>query len=121
MRTLLLVLLLTTAASAQDPGKYGYKGVWDDTGNRTAGPMAAGVEYFGKNKWQVKFTGVFQNVPFAEVITFTGQHDKLSGNARVSGAKYTWSARVTDTEFVGSFQSNRGHLGTWTMKRVKIE
>jgi hypothetical protein len=116
---LVIALMIALPLIAQEPVKLGYTGGWVDTGLPTDGPMSAGVEELGEGRWRARFTGIWQGAKFDETVEFTGTRDALKGEAKVNAAKYVWAGKLNDDEFVGSYRSNRGHLGTWRMKRVK--
>lgn len=119
LAVLVVSLTLLGVALGQEPVRYGYSGGWVDTGLPTDGPMSAGVEELGEGRWRARFTGIWEGSKFDYVVDFTGTRDALKGEARVNAAKYVWAGRLSDAEFVGSYRSNRGHDGTWRMKRVK--
>jgi hypothetical protein len=98
--------------------KHAFAGSWVDTGLPTDGPMSAGVEELGNDKWRARFTGIWEGRKFDYVVDFTGTRDNLGGQAKVNAAKYVWKGKITDEGFNGGYSSNRGHFGTWKMKRV---
>ena len=116
----MIALLLCLAAVGQDAEVKGYHGQWIDDGHKLDGEMTAGV-LEGKTKRRARFTGVFDGVPFDHQVDFGGSADKLVGAATINGAKYLWQGTITAEVFKATFTSNRGHRGTFELKRVQNE
>ena len=113
-----LVLSLAPGLAAREVARHSFEGGWVDVGNPTRGPMAAGVQEYDDGTWRARFTGIFEGRKFDYVVQFTGPADRLVGEARINVAKYTWSGRITRETFFGRYRSNRGHDGTFTLRRV---
>lgn len=115
----ILILSDLPEVKAAEGDRRAYSGGWVDTGLPTDGPMSAGVEDLGGDRWRARFTGIWEGAKFDYVVEFAGKPDALQGEAKVNAAKYVWAGKLNEDEFVGSYRSNRGHDGTWRMKRVR--
>jgi hypothetical protein len=114
---LLLALLLVGPACGED---LFYSGSWIDTGNPTRGPMTAKMTERADGKWNIQFDGIFQGAKFRHSVVVDRTADTVtSEGAKVNAAKYVWTGVIRDETFTGKYSSNRGHVGTWSMKRVK--
>lgn len=114
-----LILADLPRVEAAENDRYAYSGTWVDVGLPSDGPMSVGITELAGGKYNARFTGIWQGAKFDHVIEFAGPLDSLQGDARINAAKYTWSGKLTNDTFTGSYRSNRGNDGTWTMKRVK--
>jgi hypothetical protein len=111
----LLLALGTCSVTAQDGV---YVGTWNTTNRKLDGPMTCVVRDLGDEKWQGRFYGVWQGVPFDYTVPFTGQPSDLRGTATIDGASYTWTGSITHGTpgvFKASFGGSR-YLGSFELK-----
>jgi hypothetical protein len=114
-----------------------YSGAWVTTKNKKLdGTANCDVKQISKDRWQGKFWGVWQHVPFDYTVEFApdktknvtgerGGHDapniKLTANATettvagaatIDGAHYDWTGTLTPKEFNIQFTGSRyeGHM-----------
>lgn len=96
-----------------------YEGMWHTTNRKLDGMMTCVVKEQGDGKWTGRFYGVWQRVPFDYTVQFAGKPDKLTGQATIDGADYTWSGDMGTQDggrFKGSFGGNR-YRGYFDLKR----
>lgn len=86
-----------------------YEGTWHTTNRKLEGTMTCAVKDLGDNKWNGRFYGTWQGVPFDYTVPFTGSPEKLQGKATIDGADYIWSGSFNpeDSRFKGQFGGNR--------------
>ena len=104
---LLLIGVCCRSLAAQDTF---YEGVWHTTNRKLDGPLTCAVSDLGNEKWQGRFYGMWQGVPFDYTVTFTGPPAQLRGTATIDGADYTWTGamrRDTPGSFKGTFGGTR--------------
>lgn len=114
-----VLLALSTAASAQD---YVFEGPWHTTNRKLDGIMTCEVKDLGAEKWQGRFHGVWQGVPFDYTVNFEGPPSKLRGTAQIDGADYQWTGSMgreataeSPARFKGSFGGTR-YTGYFDLK-----
>ena len=110
-----MLLAWCSAAAAQD---YFFEGPWNTTNRKLDGIMTCAVTEMGNEKWQGRFYGVWQGVPFDYTVAFTGPPSDLQGKATIDGAQYTWKGSMTDDRFKGTFGGTR-YVGYFDMKEKK--
>ena len=108
-RLILLACVLSSPASAADAL---YEGDWRTTNRKLDGRMTCAVTELGPEKWRGRFYGVWQGVPFDYTLDFAGPATALRGTARIDGADYVWTGKMSGDSFQGSFGGNRytGHF-----------
>lgn len=86
-----------------------YEGTWHTTNRKLDGTMTCAVKDLGEGKWNGRFYGVWQGVPFDYTVPFSGAAEKLQGQATIDGADYIWSGSFHSDEgrFKGQFGGNR--------------
>ena len=114
MKTLVFAAAVALGASALLPAATVaedalYEGAWHTTNRKLDGTMTCAVKDLGDNKWNGRFYGVWQGVPFDYTVPFSGPSDKLQGKATIDGADYMWSGSFNPEEghFKGQFGGNR--------------
>jgi hypothetical protein len=129
MRHVNLGLLLTLggcficqAACAADAM---YVGTWKTTNRKLDGTMTCAVKELGDEKWQGRFYGVWQGVPFDYTVAFSGPPVSLRGTATIDGANYTWTGTIApgNSEAPGAFQGTFGgsrYNGSFALKEQSV-
>jgi hypothetical protein len=87
-----------------------YQGTWNTTNRKLDGTMTCVVTELPDQKWNGRFYGVWQRVPFDYTVTFSGSPEKLRGTAIIDGADYQWEGAMSDkspSRFTGSFGGSR--------------
>jgi hypothetical protein len=115
MTRILLGLLLTIAPCSAGANEGVYGGTWNTTNRKLDGPMTCVVKELGSDRWQGRFYGVWQGVPFDYTVPFTGQSSDLRGTATIDGASYTWTGSITSGVFKGTFGGSR-YIGSFELK-----
>lgn len=114
-----------------------YSGPWVTTKNKKLdGTTNCQVKQLSKDRWQGRFWGVWQQVPFDYTVEFgrytpekvasaskengqqnvrlvdVGADDLVTGKAMIEGASYVWTGRLTLSRFDIVFTGSRyeGHL-----------
>lgn len=101
-----------------------FEGPWKTTNRKLDGIMTAVVKDLGDDKWQGRFHGVWQGVPFDYTVKFSGKPQSLKGTAVIDHADYTWTGLIEDESsdspavFKGSFGGSR-YTGHFTLKEKK--
>lgn len=96
-----------------------YEGQWRTTNRKLDGIMTCVVTPLEDERWQGRFYGVWQGVPFDYLVTFEGSPSNLRGTAKIDGADYTWKGQMTTDEprtFKGTFGGNR-YTGNFNLKQ----
>ena len=109
-----LLLGWTGIAQGQE---FVFEGPWKTTNRKLDGIMTCVVTPLGEEKWQGRFYGVWQGVPFDYTVPFTGPVSKLQGTATIDGASYTLSGEIIrepQPSFKGSFGGSR-YIGSFEM------
>jgi hypothetical protein len=106
MKLVVAGLLLGISFSAQ-AGDSVYVGNWRTTNRRLDGQMTCAVRELEDNKWQGRFYGLWQGVPFDYTVPFEGPPSNLRGTATIDGASYTWTGSINSGVFKGSFGGSR--------------
>jgi hypothetical protein len=112
---LLIVAACAAPAVARD---FTFDGTWRTTNRPLEGTMTCVVTELGVQKWQGRFFGVWQGVPFDYTVPFTGAPTNLRGTALIDGANYTWIGQIreeTPNTFKGSFGGDR-YEGSFDLK-----
>ena len=112
-------LVSAAVGSAQD---YVFEGPWHTTNRKLDGIMTCEVKDLGDEKWQGRFHGVWQGVPFDYTVNFEGPPSKLRGTAQIDGADYQWTGSIgrettaeSPARFKGSFGGTR-YTGYFDLK-----
>ncbi len=124
MRTLIVCLVtvvgLVPCALAEEGA---YTGVWKTTNRRLDGAMTCVVKEIGPEKWQGRFHGIWQGVPFDYTVPFSGPPSNLQGTATIDGASYAWKGSIAPADsadpasppaFKATFTGNR-YLGAFDL------
>ena len=118
-----LLLLVTPLLAAAEEGTY--VGTWKTTNRPLDGTMTCVVKSVGPDKWQGRFHGVWQGVPFDYTVPFTGPPLDLKGTANIDGASYAWTGSIgsavagepdSSGTFKATFTGNR-YLGSFELKQ----
>jgi len=80
------------------------------------GKLMCDANLTGDGKWNGKFYGDWRGQRFSYDIEWEGPPEAVTGKADIDGADYRWSGKMTDTDFIGTFESNR-YIGNFSMKR----
>ncbi len=108
-----------------------YEGPWLTTKNKKlTGTMTCQVTATSNGKWQGRFWGVWQQVPFDYTVNFTadkraiesissdaGSGEAVNGTAMIDGADYVWAGLLLPNEFKINFTGSR-YEGHAELKRV---
>ena len=92
-----------------------YVGSWNTTNRKLDGTMTCIVKAMGDGKWQGRFHGVWQGVPFDYTVPFSGEPSDLRGTATIDGASYVWTGSMTSGSFRGTFGGSR-YIGSFDLK-----
>lgn len=95
-----------------------FEGPWRTTNRKLDGIMTCVVTPVSEEKWQGRFYGVWQGVPFDYTVPFSGPANKLQGTATIDGASYTWTGEITrdpQPTFKATFGGSR-YIGSFEMK-----
>jgi hypothetical protein len=92
-----------------------YSGTWKTTNRKLDGAMTCAVREVGDQKWQGRFYGVWQGVPFDYTVPFTGETSDLQGTATIDGASYVWKGSIAEGTFRGTFGGSR-YAGAFDLK-----
>lgn len=120
----LLIVLLTSFAQAEE---YAFHGSWEASNRPINGPMSCEFKSLGNYKYEARFYGIWQGVPFDYPVKFTGtpvkQGDKiikisLKGTATVDFVPYTWTGFADAENLTGTYTSHR-YVGSFAMKGAK--
>lgn len=98
-----------------------FEGPWKTTNRKLDGIMTAVVKDIGEDKWQGRFYGVWQGVPFDYTVKFSGKLNSLKGTAVIDHADYTWTGAIDDESpavFTGKFGGSR-YTGHFALKEKK--
>ena len=97
-----------------------FEGPWKTTNRKLDGVMTAVVRDLGDERWQGRFYGVWQGVPFDYTVKFSGQKESLKGTAVIDFADYTWTGVIDDEAetFTAKFGGSR-YTGHFKMKENK--
>lgn len=111
---LFVALIPACSASAQDAI---YEGSWKTTNRKLDGLMTCSVTETSSQRWQGRFYGVWQGVPFDYTVEFVGPPQSLEGTATIDGASYDWAGQIDHRarRFVGTFGGNR-YQGYFNLK-----
>jgi hypothetical protein len=105
----MLVLLLAPGfLAAAEPAVY--EGTWKTTNRKLDGTMKCVVTPLASDRWQGRFYGIWQGVPFDYTVAFTGKPDDLRGTATIDHAHYDWTGSFSDENprtFKGTFGGTR--------------
>jgi hypothetical protein len=110
LRTVQLLVLLTVGASPAFARDYEFEGTWNTTNRKLDGRMTCIMTDLGEQKWQGRFFGVWQGVPFDYSVSFSGPLTELRGTAVIDHANYIWAGRVDEGSpalFRGNFDGDR--------------
>ncbi|WP_254507023.1 hypothetical protein [Anatilimnocola floriformis] len=105
------------AASGQDRV---FEGPWKTTNRKLDGIMTAVIKDLGDERWQGRFYGVWQGVPFDYTVKFSGKPESLKGTAVIDFADYTWTGAIDEDAgtFTAKFGGSR-YTGHFEMKEKK--
>jgi hypothetical protein len=95
-----------------------FEGPWKTTNRKLDGIMTCVVKDLGDEKWQGRFYGVWQGVPFDYTVKFSGPRDSFKGTAVIDYADYNWTGSIDDSSpavFKGSFGGSR-YTGFFALK-----
>lgn len=101
-----------------------FEGPWNTTNRKLDGIMTAVLKDLGQDRWQGRFYGVWQGVPFDYTVKFSGKLDSLKGTAVIDHADYTWTGAIADESpevpavFTGKFGGSR-YTGHFSLKEKK--
>jgi len=104
-RAIPVLIFLAASISSASARDYVFEGTWRTTNRPLDGRMTCIVTDLGGEKWQGRFYGVWQRVPFDYTVMFSGPLTELRGTAVVDHANYTWAARIDDGP-VSTFRAN---------------
>jgi hypothetical protein len=121
-----LLLMLGPLSAWANEGVY--VGTWKTTNRKLDGAMTCAVKDLGDEKWQGRFFGIWQGVPFDYTVAFAGRPSDLRGTATIDGASYTWTGTITSTTstsaapriFKGAFGGSR-YVGSFELKEKSAE
>ncbi len=105
--------------AAPKPADYGtrtYVGPWQTTNRKLDGIQTAVVTHLGGERWEGRFFGVWQGVAYDYTVEFSGPPERLTGKARIDGARYDWTGSITDDRFDATFGGDR-YVGSFSMPR----
>ena len=110
--SMLICAVEAPAAQAAAPTAKGedriFEGPWRTTNRRLDGIMTCVLKDLGDDKWQGRFYGVWQGVPFDYTVKFVGSPAQFKGTAVIDHADYVWSGSIDDSSvFKGSFGGSR--------------
>jgi hypothetical protein len=123
MRSTIVGLLLAICPESAWAGDAEYVGSWKTTNRKLDGPMTCAVKDLREDKWQGRFYGVWQGVPFDYTVAFTGPPSSLRGTATIDGASYTWTGTITSEKpgvFKGTFGGSR-YVGSFELKEKSAQ
>lgn len=133
---LLIGAVKAPAAQAQVPGENAETGVqaaaavqadrifvgpWKTTNRKLDGIMTCVLKDQGHDKWEGRFYGVWQGVPFDYTVNFVGSPSGFKGKAVIDNADYAWSGSIDDSQpavFSGTFGGSR-YTGSFALKETK--
>ena len=118
MQRAILLLLLNACPLIASGADTVYVGTWLTTNRKLDGTMTCVVRKLEDDKWQGRFHGIWQGVPFDYTVPFTGEKDSLRGTAQIDGAQYTWTGSIDSQSpgvFKGSFGGSR-YAGGFELK-----
>lgn len=92
---LLAVAFLMGSAIAEGQERV-FEGPWKTTNRKLDGIMTAVVKDLGNDKFQGRFYGVWQGVPFDYTVKFDGPPEKLTGTAVIDHADYNWTGSIDE-------------------------
>lgn len=98
-----------------------FEGPWKTTNRRLDGTMTCVLKDLGDDKWQGRFYGIWQGVPFDYTVKFTGSPKAFQGTAVIDYADYTWTGSIDDASpavFNGKFGGSR-YTGFFSLKEKK--
>ena len=101
-------LALGDAREAAD--RLAFQGPWQTTNRKLDGVMSCVVTKRAEQKWQGRFSGIWNGVSFDHTVAFTGPPEALRGTATIDGAHYDWTGEITSStprRFKGSFGGDR--------------
>lgn len=116
--SLVLTLGFCTTSSTASGQDFVYEGPWNTTNRKLDGIMTCEVTELAAEKWQGRFHGVWQGVPFDYTVQFAGPPSELRGTATIDGAHYDWKGAMEPGRFKGSFGGTR-YAGYFDMKEKK--
>jgi hypothetical protein len=113
-----------------------YEGTWNTTKiKKLDGTISCQVKPLAKDRWQGRFWGVWQQVPFDYTVDFApADHERTTpatevradekttdqrvrGTATIDGASYQWLGNLTPQRFDVQFTGSR-YEGSMQLKRV---
>jgi hypothetical protein len=106
-----------------------YEGTWVTTKNKKLdGTLTCDIKALAKDRWQGRFWGVWQRVPFDYTVEFSSLKDaarlvhataakQVKGVATIDGAHYDWVGSLSPTDFNIQFTGSR-YEGYLALKRV---
>jgi hypothetical protein len=99
-----------------------FEGPWKTINRKLDGIMTAVVKDLGNDKFQGRFYGVWQGVPFDYTVKFDGPPENLTGTAVIDHADYQWSGSIDErpsaqgpATFQGKFGGSR-YTGYFDLK-----
>jgi hypothetical protein len=138
------LLIAASVASAQVPsagapakpvtrpaaGDALYQGTWITTKTKKLnGTSNCLIKSAGKDKWEGRFWGLWERVPFEYTVEFSTDRSAMSdknrnprsipvvGKAVIDGANYDWKGQLSASEFNIQFTGDR-YEGSLELKRV---
>jgi hypothetical protein len=116
-------------ANAQSSSEARYEGGWLTTRQKKLdGTMRCIVKPLSASRWQGRFWGEWQRVPFDYTVEFENDDPKMQksdaaqtavrGKAVIDGADYDWAGDLGDAEFTIVFTGSR-YDGSVKLARVK--
>jgi hypothetical protein len=118
MRHVIVGLLLALGSDPAWCADAVYVGSWKTTNRKLDGLMTCAIKDLGEDKWQGRFYGVWQGIPFDYTVAFTGPRSDLHGTATIDGASYIWTGNITSQApavFKGTFGGSR-YAGSFELK-----
>jgi hypothetical protein len=126
---------LKTRSSASS-GVARFEGAWNTTKfKKLDGTLSCQLKPLAKDRWQGRFWGVWQQVPFDYTVEFAEANDekanpataqtgssqpqgqRVRGTATIDGAHYDWVGNLTPARFDVQFTGSR-YEGRMELKRV---
>ena len=123
-RFVIIAALFSTFTAPAVARELVFKGEWRTTNRPLNGVMTCKATDLGAEKWQGRFFGVWQGVPFDYTVNFSGPASELRGTATIDGAAYTWAGSMDRSgRLVGTFGGERyeGHFDLQRKRPVRAK
>jgi len=120
LATICVLIALSVLPKAAGAVDRVFEGQWKTTNRKLDGTMRCIVTDLGNEKWQGRFVGTWQGVPFDYTVKFNGPPNHLHGAATIDGADYSWTGEMgSDSQgsFRATFTGNR-YQGNFDLKEI---